>query len=178
MRSAASPRDLLDSGWPGVSRIPLGPGEWMTACPPDGASVHAGQLRRAASAFLATRGPRPAAPALLPAGSSAFGDQLGTVVAHADHDGVVACYYEPGALHGSVARALTPVLSRSAARSLRIDRVPAREMPYPGQSMIVALDNGEVTAYVTAELIMPALAAVLPQVLAAATTPPRILAAP
>lgn len=175
MRSTASAQGQLCSGWPGVSRIPVSAGEWITAWTPRG-SAPGGQLRQAASTFLTTRGPRPARPALLPAGRSAFGDRLGTVVAHADHDGVIACYYEPGALHGSVAHGLTPVLSRSARR-LRIQRVPTGEMPCPGQSMIVAADEQEITAYVAADLITPTLATALPQVLAAATAPPPFVAA-
>ena len=172
MLSGVVPPDHHQFGWPGITRIPLGPGEWMAA---HTASVPHWQLRQMALAFLATRGPRPARPALLPAGRSAFGDDLGSVVAHADHDGLIACYYEPSALHSSVALALSPVLSQPG-RSLRIERVSARQMPYPGQSMIVAADNREVAAYVATELIAPALAAALPDVLAAAAAPPPFLA--
>ena len=148
----------------------------MTARTPHTAVLPYRQLRQMALAFLATRGPRPAKPALLPAGRSAFGDALGTVVAHADHDGLIACYYEPSVLHSSVALALGPVLSQPD-RSLRIELVPARQMPYPGQTMIVAVNDREVAAYVATELIAPALAAALPEVLAAAAAPPPFPAA-
>jgi hypothetical protein len=178
MRSATSPRDQLHSACPRVSRIPLGHGEWMAACPPRVGSLSEWQLRQAASAFLATRGPRPAGSALLPAARSAFGDHLGAVVAHADHDGVIACYYEPSALHGSVAQSLSPVFSVPAGcRRLRIERVPAREMPYPGQSLILVADDRGIAIYVAADLITPQASAALPRVLAVAAAPPRILAA-
>lgn len=177
MRSAASPRDQLHTACPRVSRIRLGHGEWMAACPPRADSVSEGQLRQAASAFLATRGPRTAGSALLPAARSAFGDHLGAVVAHADRDGVIACYYEPSALHGSVAQSLSSVLSVPAARSLRIERVPAREMPFPGQSLILVSDAAGIAIYMAADLITPQLSEALPRVLAAAAAPPRIPAA-